>query len=104
MRLSVFLLLAAFAAQISDRPAAGQAGAPPTAPVIAIKVDQVGYLTGAPKVALVAAESPASDFTVRRAAGGAVVFKRKLSAQAADADTGDKVQAADFSAFKTAGK
>jgi endoglucanase len=104
MRLSVFLLLAAFAAQISDRPAAGQAGAPPAAPAIAIKVDQVGYLTGAPKVALVAAESPASDFTVRRAAGGAVVFRGKLSAQAADADTGDKVQAADFSAFKTGGK
>ena len=73
-------------------------------PTVAIKVDQVGYLTGAPKVALVAAESPAGDFTVRRAAGGAVVFRGKLSAQAADADTGDKVQAADFSAFKTNGK
>lgn len=104
MRLSVFLLLAAFAAQISDRPAAGQAGAASAMPTVAIKVDQVGYLTGAPKVALVAAESPAGDFTVRRAAGGAVVFRGKLSAQAADADTGDKVQAADFSAFKTNGK
>ena len=56
MRLSIFLLLAAFAAQISDRPAAGQAAAPSAAPAVAIKVDQVGYLTGAPKVALVAAE------------------------------------------------
>jgi endoglucanase len=104
MRLSIFLLLAAFAAQISDRPAAGQAGGPPAAPTVAIKVDQVGYLTGAPKVALVTAESPASDFTVRRAAGGAVVLRGKLSEQAADADTGDKVQAADFSTVKTDGK
>ena len=41
---------------------------------------------------------------MRRAAGGAVVFRGKLSGQAADADTGDQVQAADFSAFKTDGK
>ena len=104
MRLSIFLLLAAFAAQISDRPAVGQAVAPSAAPVVAIKVDQVGYRTAAPKVALVAAQSPASDFTVRRAAGGAVVFRGKLSAQTHDADTDDMVQAADFSALKTDGK
>ena len=35
-----------------------------------IKVDQVGYLTGAPKVALVASKNAASEFTVRRASDG----------------------------------
>ena len=39
-----------------------------------IKVDQVGYLTGAPKVALVASKSAASAFTVRRASDGGVAF------------------------------
>ncbi len=93
----VFLLFHA-----ADRPAVGQPGAPQAS--AAIKLDQVGYLSTAPKVALVAAESPAAEFVVKRAAGGAVAYRGKLGPAAEDKDSGDKVQAADFSAFKTAGK
>jgi hypothetical protein len=35
-------------------------------PTLDIKVDQVGYLPPAPKIALVASATPATDFTVRR--------------------------------------
>jgi endoglucanase len=66
------------------------------APAKEIKVDQAGYLPGAPKVALVVSGAPATDFTVRRAPDGSVAFRGKLGAPAADADTGDRVQAADF--------
>ncbi|MGC9973428.1 MAG: glycoside hydrolase family 9 protein [Bryobacteraceae bacterium] len=61
-----------------------------------IKVDQAGYLPGAPKVALVVSGDPATDFAVRRAADGSVAFRGKLGAPVEDADTGDRVQAADF--------
>jgi endoglucanase len=69
-----------------------------------IKVDQVGYLTSAPKVALVASKSSASAFTVRRASDGGVAFNGTLSAATDDPDSGDRVQAADFSKLTTAGK
>ena len=69
---------------------------------LAIKVDQVGYPLNSPKVALVSA--PATAFEVRRSSDDVVVFKGKLTAAKADPDTGDKVQAADFSALKQAGR
>ena len=62
---------------------------------LAIKVDQVGYPLDGPKVALVSA--PAQTFEVRRTSDGLAVFQGKLSPPQADADTGDRVQAADFS-------
>jgi endoglucanase len=68
----------------------------------AIKVDQVGYPLDGPKIALVSA--PAATFEVRRSSDDAVVFKGNLTAAKADPDTGDKVQAADFSALKQAGR
>jgi endoglucanase len=98
------LLIAGLATLVFGLSGAGQTGGQPAAPSAAIKVDQVGYRPGAPKVALVAAEHPASDFTLRRVSGGAVVFRGKLGPAVADADSGDNVQAADFSAFRTAGK
>jgi len=99
----VFALVpAALAALALALGGSGQTGGQP-APSLAIEVDQVGYKPGAAKVALVAAGQPATDFTLRRA-GGAVVFRGKLSDPVADADSGDKVQTADFSAFKTPGK
>jgi len=73
-------------------------------PTTDIKVDQVGYLPGAPKLAMVAAAKPASEFTVHNAANHAVVFKGKLTAPALDADSGDNVQIADFSGLKREGK
>lgn len=67
----------------------------------AIKVDQVGYPLDGPKVALVSA--PAQTFEVRRSADGQVVFQGKLTAPALDANSGDTVQAADFSRLHKAG-
>lgn len=70
-------------------------------PTAAIKVDQVGYLSSSPKVALVSA--PGNGFAVKRVSDGATVLEGKLSAPATDQDTGDTLQAADFSSLKTAG-
>ncbi|MCL6546264.1 MAG: glycoside hydrolase family 9 protein, partial [Bryobacteraceae bacterium] len=69
-----------------------------------IKVNQVGYLAAAPKLAMVAAAKPASEFTVRNAANYAVVFKGKLTEPALDVDSGDNVQIADFSGLKRQGR
>ena len=72
-------------------------------PTTEIKVDQVGYLSGAPKVALVASKTAATEFTVRRATG-AIAFRAPLPPPVDDPDSGDRVQAADFSALTTPGK
>jgi endoglucanase len=68
-----------------------------------IKVNQVGYLPRIPKVALVTAASPTTEFTLRRI-DGTVAFSGKLAAAIDDPESGDKVQAADFSAWQTPGK
>lgn len=74
------------------------------APSPEVRVDQAGYLTQAPKVALVAAKTPAADFTVRKAGDDAVAFKGKLAAPVDDPDSGDRLQAADFTALTRAGE
>jgi endoglucanase len=66
------------------------------APTLEIKVDQVGYLNTAAKVALVASNTAATAFTVN-SKQGAVVFSGKLTEPLEDPDSGDRVQAADFS-------
>jgi len=66
-----------------------------------IKLDQVGYPIDAPKFALVSA--PAGTFLVKRAGDNAVVLQGELSARATDANSGDQVQVADFSGFRTSG-
>lgn len=72
------------------------------APTADIKVDQVGYLPAAPKLAIVVSASATGDFTVRRT-DGATVFQSKLSEPASDEDSGDTVRIADFSAFRKPG-
>src|ERR1022692_2638887 len=72
-------------------------------PTTEIKVDQVGYLSGAPKVALLATKTAAKEFTVRSAAG-AVAFRAPLPSPVDDPDSGDRVQVADFTALTTPGK
>ena len=67
----------------------------------AIKVDQVGYPVDGPKIALVCTH--AETFEVKRTKDGAVVFRGKLTAAAVDANSGDQVQAADFSSLHKAG-
>ena len=81
----LFLLLAFSAALLADPP------------VTDIKVDQVGYLPAATKVAFVAAKAPADSFVVKRTSDGKVVLKGKLGEAKPDTDSGDQVQVADFS-------
>ena len=73
-----------------------------------IKVDQVGYLPSAPKIALIDAtatgSSPAQNFALKRSSDDAVVFQGKLSAPGHDSNSGDQVQAADFSAVRKSGR
>jgi endoglucanase len=52
---------------------------------------------------MVVSQTQAEDFTVRNVKTGAVVLKGKLTAPKSDADSGDNVQAADFSALKSSG-
>src|ERR1700690_892460 len=73
-------------------------------PTAEIKVDQAGYPAAAPKLAMVVSNTQAAEFTVRRAADGSVAFEGKLSAPVADADSGDRVQTADFSKLAAAGR
>jgi len=69
------------------------------APTLEIKVDQVGYLNTSAKVALVASNTAAARFTVNNAKDGAVVFSGNLTPPLEDPDSGDRVQAADFSKY-----
>lgn len=73
------------------------------APTLEIKVDQVGYLNNSAKVALVASNTAATKFTVNNAKDGKVVFDGSLTAALEDPDSGDRVQAADFSKWAKAG-
>jgi endoglucanase len=68
-----------------------------------IKVSQAGYPTRARKLALVASASPARAFRVRNVADGSIVLEGSLSAPAADADSGDRVQTADLTALARPG-
>jgi endoglucanase len=72
-------------------------------PTTAVKVDQVGYLPAAPKIALVVSAAPASAFTIRQSADGKIVFSGKLSDAVRDSDSGDDVRTADFSSLHTTG-
>ena len=66
-----------------------------------IKLDQVGYPTDAVKIALVSA--PAQTFQVKRRTDNVVMLEGNLSARVTDANSGDQVQVADFSALRTSG-
>jgi endoglucanase len=72
-------------------------------PTAEIRVDQAGYLPGMPKLAMVVAKVPAKDFSVRKASDGTVVFLGRLTGPVEDADSGDRVQAADFTKLTRSG-
>lgn len=72
-------------------------------PTTAIKVNQVGYLTGLKKTAFVVTSQSADRFTVRRKLDNSIVFEGRLSAAVEDADTGDRVRTADFSKLESGG-
>jgi endoglucanase len=73
-------------------------------PTSDIKVDQVGYLNTAPKVALVSSKTAAARFTVRSARNGSIVFRGELAAAVDDPDSRDRVQAADFTRLTRSGQ
>ena len=73
------------------------AGLPP------IRVNQAGYLPEAAKLAMVV-HPRASRFIVRDAVNGTAVLQGRLSAARADANSGDSVQVADFSALHRPGR
>ena len=74
------------------------------APTTDIKVDQVGYLPHAPKLAMVAAQTLAKEFSVRRATNDAVALKGKFAEPVKDPDSGDLIQVADFTRLVKPGK
>ncbi|HYN05402.1 MAG TPA: glycoside hydrolase family 9 protein [Vicinamibacteria bacterium] len=82
-------------------PALAAPAAPPTTDV---KVSQAGYPARAAKRAFVVSKADASTFAVVRSSDGARVFEGRLSAPAADADSGDAVRTADFSPVEARGR
>jgi endoglucanase len=72
--------------------------------VAEIRLDQIGYLTNSPKLAMVASKTSANEFIVRNAADGSVVFRGKLLPAVDDPDSGDCVQAADFTRLTATGR
>jgi endoglucanase len=70
-----------------------------------IKVDQAGYALSGPKVAMVSSMSQAiaTCFELHRSSDAASVFQGKLTPPQADANSGDQVQTADFTAFQKPG-
>jgi endoglucanase len=68
---------------------------------LAIKVDQVGYPLNGPKAAFVSA--PATTFEIKRLSDGEMVFHGRLAPPQTDPNTGDQVQAADFSGLRRTG-
>jgi len=68
---------------------------------LAIKVDQVGYPVDGVKVAMVEAE--AETFEIHRSSDNALVLNGKLTPAELDPNSGDKVQAADFSKIRKPG-
>jgi len=75
-----------------------------SAQIATIKVDQAGYLPGAPKIAVVVAAKAHGPFIVRQTPGGKVAFRGTLSAAQKDANSGDTVETADFTALTAPGR
>jgi len=67
-----------------------------------IKVDQVGYPLTGPKVALVSA--PGTTFEVLRSSDNSSAFQGKLTPAQTDENSGDGVEAADFSTLRQPGR
>jgi endoglucanase len=95
LALAALLFSPLLLARASESGTAGTGG-------LAIKVDQVGYPIDGPKVALV--DATAKAFVLKRSSDGVVVFHGRLAPAELDSNSGDKVQVADFSSFRQAGK
>jgi endoglucanase len=73
-------------------------------PTLEIKVDQVGYPAGMPKIALVVSKNAATEFIVRRADNNREALRGALPEPVKDPDSGDQVRAADFTKLTRDGK
>jgi len=73
------------------------------APTTEIKVDQVGYLPAAPKIAFVVSDKATGEFAVRRKRDDSIAFKGMLSAAVLDPDSNDGVRTADFTTLNEKG-
>ncbi len=77
-------------------------------PTTDIKVDQVGYLSNAPKIALVVAQAGSQKsgraFVVRRSGDGSAALEGNLQPPVFDPDSGDTIQAADFTKLTETGR
>lgn len=77
-----------------------------SAATVAIKIDQAGYLPGAPKLAMVVPQSGPGEgtFVIRRVKDGSEVFQGKLSGPMPDSDSGEQVRIADFTKVTETGQ
>ncbi len=78
-------------------------------PTVAIKVDQAGYLLGAPKIAVIVGPGShvgetAGRFVIRRSNDGSAAYQGSLSEPRLDPDSGDAVQQADFTVLHEKGR
>src|SRR5262245_11427442 len=67
-----------------------------------IRLNTIGYLTDAPKMATVA--GPTEDFAIRNAASGEVVLRGKLAAFEQSQQASGQIATADFSEVQTPGR
>ncbi len=68
-----------------------------------VRVDQVGYAAGRRKLAMVTGAGEGSAFRVTKSADGAEVYRGTLGPPRRDADSGDTVRLAEFSAVVAPG-
>jgi endoglucanase len=103
LRSPVSAALALTAATLAFCGSEAERSAAPPALSEAVRVDQLGYLPQAPKLAMVTDARASGAFSVRRVSDGAGVFGGSLGPAVFDADTGDTVRVADFSAVTQTG-
>ena len=68
-----------------------------------IRINQLGYYINGPKIAIIVAEVPASQFYIVSVTAGDTVFKAALSSVMQSANSSLKTRIIDFSALHTAG-
>jgi endoglucanase len=75
-------------------------------PTTGIKVDQAGYLPQSAKIACVGTLTsvPTARFFVRRSADHSIAFQGQLGERLFEADSGDYIQAVDFSPLQEDGR
>ncbi|HYP06888.1 MAG TPA: glycoside hydrolase family 9 protein, partial [Bryobacteraceae bacterium] len=74
------------------------------APAPEIRVNQVGYLPGFPKHALIASSTAGDKFTVKRKGSDRIVFSGQLGPATQDGLSGDTLRSADFTSLTQPGE